>query len=324
MKHLMGSLLAVLPLTTMAAANETDLLAQAIRDESAWPRICTQLIKDEAGGASATLLRYSPKPAPASPVAWWILHWQGMAVPVPQDDYRDLLLFGQGKPGAELILRGSQASVALMLSPLDGAMAEYFPPDQAGKASPSPRAEFPGIPPFSSAEAMMEAYGGDSISCSPDRRRQEIMALAGRPMIRISGPFTRVSVHRDVGKHRGWLESGVSGDGRQKQWRALGLGSPGAPSLQIEVVVPDTPRYAGIGTLIGVDGAASNSLPPPPWLTALQAALDANSTAAWQTLQRELEKAGFSERSRERLDVLLSGGKANNGGVAAPTASQVQ
>lgn len=285
MKRLPIALLALLPWAAFPA--ESSFLEDAQRDPGRWPELCRQWRKVEhaLGGAP----KFSAKPARSNRPDWWKLRWQGLDVPVPKGDYRDLLLPGENTGPRELILRGEGVMVALMVSTLDAPMGK--PVSKLSGES------------FSIGEAILAAYYGGAITCTMEKRRHEMRALAGLPPARIGGPFNQESVYPGVGANPGWLETGTNKNGL-RQWRAVTLGRLSAPGVQVEVVVPDKPAYAGIGLAIGVPDARSLEN-PPPWLSDLQRALDEGSRESWLGLRRTLQEAGFSERSLKGINTVL-------------------
>jgi len=299
-----------------AAPQESNVSRQLLLAPESWPQACRQLQQALLDGSRDSMVRFSPKPARQAEQqpAWWLLTWQGVSVPIPESEYQDVLLLGRKKGVTELLLRGDAVTVALMLSPLDAPMND-FPANVAGKGQSSQKGSKAQEERFSlstligstasSAEVLMAAYRTKSFTCAAENRRAELMAFAGLPLLQIAGPHSVQSVYESVGTRRGWLEVGQNKDKKQQVWRAITVGQPSLPGLQIEVTTPITPPFAAIGLDIGATDARASQHPAPAWLNVLQTAVTDNAPASLKALRKSLQESGMSARSVQRLEAFM-------------------
>lgn len=233
-----------------------------------WPQTCRHLAADDPPPA----IRLTPRPQHTPDTTRWRLHWQGQSIPIPEADYRELRVLGRQGGVIELLLHGGGITVALFHSAADA------PVD--GK-------------PYSLAQALLAAYQGQAVTCAAERQAHDDMALSGRRLARIASPFQTDAIHPAAGQRPGWVETGPRGNSRH--WRAISLGHASQPGTQIELITPDTATYAHIGLEIDAPEAPGSSS-APPWLAALQRALDHDTPAAWRELRQQLSRHGVSHQ----------------------------
>ena len=241
---------------------------------SAWEVACAEA-RAELAQTESTRLTYTELPANPQGLAYWSLAWGGIEVPLPAGRYADVILTRQpdGTP-AESLLMTNDDTVLLLVH--DNQNLDELNGKTAG-------------------EVVYQAYGwtADDVACTTatqeeDTLRMKALALKGLP------PGATV-VHKDVGKHTGYLVSGTRGG--KAYWEAF-FTTETWDSEQVGVAYVLSGSNDDFGLLLGkASGDTPSAGARPVWLDPLQAFLEDPTDANLSAFEGAAAKDGLGAKT---------------------------
>lgn len=263
-----------------------------------WPDACQELRMQLADIPWLPVV-FSEKPVPKFKTPVWKLLWQGIPIPVPAISYNEMYLI-QDTTGEVYFFLKNQKGVVLQAikhlnPPLTKSALGDVAPQTLAKEDKAMKYFFGG--PVSNAEVTILGYEKtlDDLTCVKKDWQQEGGTAIALILKSITPLGELVSVYRDVGKYRGWLEY-VKMDNSITYRSWILLSKKESFIYEISMTLPLSSPYPHIGVLIGEDFSRVLA-PSPAWLKAFNRALSANSPKSWQQFLHVAREAGFSPES---------------------------
>jgi len=263
-----------------------------------WPDACQDL-KTQLADIPWLPIVFSEKSVPKFNAPVWKLLWQGILIPVPAVTYNEMYLVRDTTGEVYFFLKNPKGVVLKAVKhlnpPLTDSVLGNMAPQTLAREVDAMKFFFGG--PVSNADVMLLGYERtlDDLTCVKKNWQQDGGTAIALLLKSVAPPGELISVYRNVGKYRGWLEYLKEGKSiTYRSWILL----PKKESFiyEISMSLPLSSPYPHIGVLIGEDFSRVLA-PSSAWLKSFNMALSSDSPESWQEFLHVAKEAGFSVES---------------------------
>jgi len=249
---------------------------------------------------------FTERPKVSSDNDFWVFTWNGIDVILPPVAFEHIFLFKDSADQYLIHLTAGDDIRISLLANTDVKYEDVFAVSDIGepgmvttaKGIAATKAMYGGPVRFS--ELMTLAYEStpEEITCCAEKGEEEMGKVVALIMKAIDGPDI-VAAYKGIGRYKGWLTESRSGG--QVEYRLNILSE--SDEKYVYQVTYQTTESAAYNTFPLLVGTANrhDAAQPPNWIPALEAALEENSSEAWQDFLSAAEDGGISEKSRSAV-----------------------
>ena len=292
-------ILTVFGIFALTNANET------IDHTANWRNLCQELKKNGLSNSSLNIT-FSDKPEIDFYIHRWSLNWNGINVPLPPVDFHEVYVKMGYQNNYEVIMTSKNGFLVHAIVFENKPYSDVYEKFKDANDSNSDETEDTiknnnEKKAFRTSDVILMGYQitpGD-LNCLEKHQTEEAAKAAALLMKGIERPGELISVFKNVGIYKGWIEKE-----RYPDYMGYVVNIIQDDNLdvlyQINYRIPNNSGYHDLPFLIGND--RQKSIPQSPdWLLALSSAFTAKSKDFWERYAALARKAGISEKSIIRV-----------------------
>jgi len=265
-----------------------------------------ETFKQEHLSADFLDVTFTERPKVSRDIDFWVFTWNGIDVILPPVAFEHVFL-SKDSGGRYFIhlTAGDDIRISLLVNKNDKyedvfAVSDIGEPGMitSEEGIAATKAMYGGAVRFS--ELMIRAYESTpkEITCCAEKTEKETGTVVALIMKAIDGPNI-VAAYKGIGRYKGWLTKSKSGG--QVEYRLNILSESDEKYVyQVTYQITEAAAYQTFPLLVGTTNP-HDAAQPPNWIPALEAALEEDSSEAWQNFLSAAEDGGISEKSRSAV-----------------------